>query len=126
MSKESIPKKGPPKKGPPKKGPLEGLREAVESGKVRLPTAEEVRAKVEQWGKDEEDKRLMRGKYAPRPGVCRVCDGKVVAKVTTKYLGDPMHMIIGPGSRNQMVTRNEGWHCSSCGIRYEFCPKPKS
>lgn len=55
-------------------------------------------------------------------GVCRVCGGEVVAKVTEEYHGDPMHRIIGPGARHQMRTVHHGWHCAGCGLKYEFVP----
>ena len=56
----------------------------------------------------------------PRVGTCVLCGGETVAKVTREYLGDPMHMIIGPGSANQMSTVHHGFHCVDCGHRYEF------
>jgi|WetSurMetagenome_2_1015567.scaffolds.fasta_scaffold480500_2 hypothetical protein len=60
-----------------------------------------------------------------RTGTCRVCSGKVVARVTRGYHGDPRHMIFGPGSRNQMTTKHHGFHCTTCGLKYEF-PSPQA
>jgi hypothetical protein len=44
-----------------------------------------------------------------------------VKETTMDYLGDPMRMIIGPGSRNQM-THVTCIYCTSCGLKYEFLP----
>lgn len=57
-----------------------------------------------------------------RTGACVFCKGKVVARVTREYLGDPRHMIIGPGSKNQMSVIHHGFHCTKCGLKYEFPP----
>ena len=106
------------------KSPLEGLAEADKRGEIDWDKVREEAAEArEEQRKDEEDRYHGRGKYAPPEGVCVVCSGKAVAKITNRYLGDPMHMIIGPGSRNQMTRTHHGWHCVSCGLKYEFCPK---
>ena len=56
-----------------------------------------------------------------KKSTCVACRGTVVQQTTMEYLGDPMHMIIGPGSRNQM-TRVTNIHCMKCGLKYEFLP----
>lgn len=109
---------------PKGKSPLEGLAETLKN--MTPEEHEEMRARVkkamEERDQDEEDRQNQTGKYAPPKGVCVVCSGEVVAKVTREYRGDPMHQIIGPGGRNQMSSVHHGWHCVSCGLRYEFIP----
>lgn len=56
-----------------------------------------------------------------RTATCVVCNGTVVEETTMEYYGDPRHMIIGPGSRNQM-TPHTTIHCTKCGIKYAFLP----
>lgn len=111
-------------KKPKEKSPLDGLKKAFERGEVVIDR-EAIKKRMEEMRQDEEDKKHRRGKYAPPTGICAVCGGKVVDKVTREYRGDPMRMIIGPGSRNQMSTVHHGWYCIACGIRYEFLPKGK-
>lgn len=95
-------------------------------GKFELPSVEEMRIHMAAVEKDQEDRRLERGKYAPPTGECVVCEGKVIARITHEYLGDPMNFILGPGGRNQMSRIHHGWHCTICGLRYEFLPKGKN
>jgi predicted RNA-binding Zn-ribbon protein involved in translation (DUF1610 family) len=54
---------------------------------------------------------------------CIVCGGDIVEEIVSKF--NPIHgpMIIGPGSRQQFHDVSEGYHCSSCGLKYEFPPK---
>lgn len=63
---------------------------------------------------DAEDRRCLRGKYAPPAGVCRVCSGKVVAEISfpdsERLGGPPRHGYIS------------GWHCEGCFIVYWRCP----
>lgn len=90
---------------------------------LKTLTPEKIRESIEDfkktndWQKSDEPR-------DNRTGTCMICQGKIVARVTREYHGDPMHMIIGPGSRNQMTTVHHGFHCTRCGLKYEF-PPPK-
>lgn len=89
-------------------------------------TAEDIRTAMEeaydQMEKDREEARRKRDNpVEERTGVCVVCNGKVVGRITREYVGDPM--IIGPGGRDQMRNIHHGWHCTKCGLKYEF-PTP--
>ncbi len=55
---------------------------------------------------------------------CRVpeCPGRIVEETERKYLGDPMHRIIGPGGRNQLTVVTV-LYCPYCGIQYHKLPK---
>jgi len=106
-------------------GSLQGLKEVGKRGEFVFDQ-DAFKKKMDEIQKDEEDKKHRRGKYASPKGVCAVCGGEVIEKISSKYYGDPMHMIIGPGSASQMTTVHHGWHCTSCGIKYEFLPKRKS
>ncbi len=58
---------------------------------------------------------------------CVVCRTHLERLSFKAYRGDPMHMIIGPGSVNQMSTVTE-LYCPQCGIKYlqePVPPKPK-
>lgn len=63
---------------------------------------------------DAEDRRRLRGKYTPTPGVCRVCGGKVIAEIAFDHGG----RIGGPPVRGHI----SGWHCEGCFIVYWRCP----
>ena len=59
----------------------------------------------------------------PDPGPkCVVCEGPLTEKSWSSYVGDPMQMIIGPGSRNQMTAQHAIW-CPQCGLQYRSLPK---
>jgi hypothetical protein len=76
-------------------------------------------------GRLERDAALKRRNSPPeetRTGTCVFCQGKVIGRISREYRGDPMHRIIGPGGRNQMTNVHHGFHCSRCGLRYEFPP----
>lgn len=49
--------------------------------------------------------------------VCSVCAEPLTITKTQEYLGDPMHRICGPGSRNQNTTVVRT-HCATCGLTY--------
>lgn len=106
------------------KSPLDGVTEAI--ARMTPQELEEwkqsAKKRVEEIEKDAEDERNGTGKYAPPTGVCVFCSGEVVAKITNEYRGDIMHRIIGPGGRNQVSRVHNGWHCTKCGLRYEFPP----
>jgi hypothetical protein len=57
---------------------------------------------------------------------CRIpgCKGTIIESVRRKYLGDPMHQIIGPGGGNQL-TRIETHFCSTCKVLYAGLPEPQ-
>ncbi len=54
---------------------------------------------------------------------CRIsgCSGLIIEDVSYRYLGDPMHQIIGPGGRNQL-TRIVKHYCSVCAVQYAHLP----
>jgi len=94
---------------------------------IKIPEIKMTKAEIQNWMQRMEDARKLKPDPPKEPkddrvGTCVVCEGKVVAKVTREYRGDPMHMIIGPGSRNQMTTIHHGFHCVTCGLKYEFPP----
>ena len=66
---------------------------------------------------DSKDRRLKRGKYEPKPGVCRVCKGKVVADI--KFSDGPFGMRIGGPPPQGHVS---GWHCEGCQLVYKQRP----
>lgn len=53
-------------------------------------------------------------------GRCIVCGGKVVQKIVEKFDPSSGPKIIGPGYKKQMIEISEGYHCISCGLKYEF------
>ncbi len=63
----------------------------------------------------------------PTRSKCVVCGGKVVEKIERRYDPSTGPIRIGIfGRRNtQFREFHEGFHCSSCGLKYEFPPKVK-
>lgn len=59
-------------------------------------------------------------KHTGKP--CAVCGTEIVREVRQEYRGDPMNLIIGPGSQNQMSTVIE-MYCEPCGILYHHLPQ---
>lgn len=55
-----------------------------------------------------------------KTGICVFCKGKVVTDVGLIQHGP---VIIGPGNRMSKVI--EGYHCTSCGLMYDFIPPTK-
>lgn len=53
---------------------------------------------------------------------CVVCKRPLTKLSGSEYRGDPMHMILGPGSRNQM-THFTKIYCDWCGLEYRHLPK---
>jgi hypothetical protein len=66
---------------------------------------------------EDEDRRQLRGKFAPSVGVCRVCSGRVVADIEFPWDG----RIGGPPSAGHVA----GWHCEGCFLVYRQCPQEK-
>jgi hypothetical protein len=69
----------------------------------------------------------MRGQESkqPRPeGVCVFCKTLTVQVKITRELIPGATPIIGPGSAHQYHTVTHGYHCITCGLRYEFPTKP--
>jgi len=66
---------------------------------------------------DAEDRRRLRGKYAPTPGRCRVCSGEVVADIAFPRTG----VLGGPPTQAYV----SGWHCEDCKLVYWSVPPPK-
>jgi hypothetical protein len=52
-----------------------------------------------------------------------VCGGDVLEEQHLEYRGDPRHMIIGPGSQNQM-RRVVTYYCGTCYVSYRRPPPP--
>jgi len=73
---------------------------------------------VKRMRQDQEDKRRLRGAYAPKPGICRVCGGSVVATISFQDDG----RIGGP----PIPAYISSWHCESCMITYHKCPPAPS
>lgn len=65
---------------------------------------------------DAEDRRCLRGKYAPPKGVCRVCGDVVGAMVDFPHTD-----MIGGSPMNAYIER---WECLGCGLVYGKCPPP--
>lgn len=63
---------------------------------------------------DADDRRRMRGKYAPPTGVCRACGGTVRAEIYFDHRG----VIGGPPVAGHIAR----WSCESCFIVYAQCP----
>lgn len=63
---------------------------------------------------DADNRRRLVGKYAPEPGVCRICKEKVVPVIDFPNDG----RIGGPPVQG-FIKR---WECSSCFIVYARCP----
>ncbi len=69
--------------------------------------------------------RVALGIEPPPPdhvGWCVVCKGSLERRKWKEYLGDPMHMILGPGHQNQLTGRSEIF-CPRCGLKYLRAPK---
>lgn len=75
----------------------------------------ELPARLEQMRKDAEDERCLTGKFAPKSGVCVVCKGPVVGRISYPH----SDMIGGP----PMQAYVSGWDCENCGLMYRRCPK---
>lgn len=78
--------------------------------------SEELAASIKSQNTDAEDRRCLKGKYAPPTGLCRVCSGKVVAQI--EY-GNNDGRIGGPPPRGYIA----GWHCEDCGVSYHKLPE---
>ena len=61
----------------------------------------------------------------PAEGTCVVCNGTVVEKLVSEFNPASGPLIIGPGSRGQYRNVSKGFHCTKCGLKYEFAPKGK-
>lgn len=57
-----------------------------------------------------------------RTGRCVFCGNTVIAHVVQELTCSPENVIIGPGSRSQYASVHKGFHCSECGLKYEFPP----
>ena len=67
-------------------------------------------------------KDAMGNDYVTLASKCVVCKGPLTRVDGWEYRGDPMHMIIGPGSKNQM-SRTQAIYCPKCGLSYHHEPK---
>lgn len=86
-------------------------KKAREIGDLLEKSAKEIR-------KREEDRRCLRGEFAPEKGVCAVCGGQVLPKIVFPWDG----RMGGPPSQAHV----ERWHCEACGLMYAKPPKPKA
>jgi len=59
-------------------------------------------------------------------GKCVVCGGVIVELIEREFDATTGPMIFGPGSKGQFREVSKGFYCSheSCGIKYQFIPKP--
>lgn len=64
----------------------------------------------------------MGNDYVTLASKCVVCKTPLTRVDGWEYRGDPMHMIIGPGSKNQM-SRTQAIYCPKCGLTYHHEPK---
>ena len=53
----------------------------------------------------------------PSDKICVVCRVHLMVTTTQRYIGDPLHRIIGPGGANQMTTLMQT-DCPKCGLLY--------
>lgn len=89
-------------------------------------TAEELRKAVgtgtDYWIRREE--RLKERNKAPeaKKGACVVCNGTVTGEYRSECTTDFRNVPIGPGSRDYFHWVFQGYHCTKCGLKYEFCP----
>lgn len=99
---------------------------------INIPAIKLTKEDIKKWLADNEKAVAERKKKQhelpkdDRIGECVVCKSEVIAKITSEYLGDFRHMIIGPGSKQQMSTTHHGFHCTKCGLKYEFPPQNDS
>ena len=114
---ESIPK--PP--APPKPRKARGTKR---SRSPRLTPAiinqivADLPVRAKERKDDAEDRRCLRGKYAPPKGVCRVCAGEVIAEI--EFM--PSRMIGGPLPQAYIVR----YYCTVCQLLYrDLPPSPK-
>jgi hypothetical protein len=91
--------------------------------------AEELRETMRAIEQNAEDRRTLRGKYAPPTGVCQAaiyktfmfakateaCGGRIIADVEARHSDK-----IGGPLPNHYIA---GWHCEKCGVVYKFLPK---
>lgn len=101
------------------------LREVARRVGVSAPFLSDVEHGRRRYSADTEAKArevLGMEPAAPEtPHRCSVCGGEIVVDEWSEYLGDPMLMIIGPGSRNQFTTRR-AIYCKDCGVSYHRLP----
>lgn len=89
----------------------ENLRELTSEDIERLMKDSAARSKA-----DAEDRRRLRGEYAPPVGKCRVCGGRVLG--TVRFPSDGR---IGGPPRQGYVGQ---WSCETCRIVYAELPTP--
>ena len=85
-----------------------------------LPSPEEIRQKMEEIRREhlERAKQERIDKFTERrTGVCVVCKGKIVGKITEE-LCDPGHVRIG--GHNATYPKHHGFWCEGCGLKYQF------
>lgn len=61
----------------------------------------------------------------PTSSTCVVCGGPIVERVDREFDARSGPMIIGPASQQQFHDVSKGYHCTKCGLKYEFLPPPK-
>lgn len=55
-------------------------------------------------------------------GKCIICKGVVSGEYLQRADRDWMHIPIGPASQDCFYWEFQGYHCTKCGIKYEFLP----
>lgn len=61
----------------------------------------------------------------PTDGKCVFCGGPIVEKIVQEFNAACGPMMFGPGSRGQFHEVSHGFHCTGCGLKYEFVPTSK-
>lgn len=106
-----------PKLWKPKQEDLEHIKT------LKKLTAEDIHRMIKESAERiKEDKRKRNEPPKDeRTGSCVFCEGKVIARVTRVHHGE-----LRLGGHNSMRTIHHGFHCTECGLRYEFPPKRKN
>lgn len=103
-----------PKK-PKVPSPLEGLGAALKKMDVAA-----LRKKMQ--GREQEREEAERRPPKSETASCMVCGGTVSGRYQHEFTDIGGHMILGPGSRHQYSWVFKGYHCTRCGLKYEFLP----
>lgn len=62
----------------------------------------------------------------PTEGICRVCGGQIFEIIVRELDLSPGPLIMGPSSKQQQYHEaSKGFHCTRCGIKYQFVPQTR-
>jgi hypothetical protein len=62
----------------------------------------------------------------PTEGKCVHCGSPIVERIDREFIAEYGPAIFGPGSRDQFCDVSKGYHCTGCGLKYEFVPPDKA